>query len=98
MMSCADVPVLQQTKLKENVVSTHSFAPATGITGYSSYAPSKFALRGLADCLRNEVIPFKSGPDAIERHFSAKHMLPNASLRLLAACVLDMGSKMHEQH
>ena len=26
-----------------------------GMVGYSPYAPSKFALRGLADCLRNEL-------------------------------------------
>lgn len=26
-----------------------------GFAGYSTYAPTKFALRGLADTLRNEV-------------------------------------------
>ncbi len=26
-----------------------------GFVGYSSYAPTKWAVRGLADCLRNEV-------------------------------------------
>eukprot|EP00879_Flechtneria_rotunda_P022800 GHRR01024080.1.p1 GENE.GHRR01024080.1~~GHRR01024080.1.p1 ORF type:complete len:117 (+),score=21.68 GHRR01024080.1:703-1053(+) len=26
-----------------------------GLVGYSAYAPSKFAVRGLAECLRNEV-------------------------------------------
>ena len=26
-----------------------------GMAGFSTYAPTKFALRGLADCLRNEV-------------------------------------------
>ncbi len=31
-------------------------APDAGVVGYSSYAPSKCALRGLADCLRNEVL------------------------------------------
>lgn len=29
-----------------------------GFLGYSSYAPSKFALRGLGDCLRNELVGF----------------------------------------
>lgn len=28
-----------------------------GFAGYTAYAPSKYALRGLADCLRNEVLP-----------------------------------------
>lgn len=27
----------------------------TGMIGYSAYCPSKFAVRGLAECLRNEV-------------------------------------------
>lgn len=26
-----------------------------GMSGYSAYAPSKFALRGFADCMRNEL-------------------------------------------
>jgi NAD(P)-dependent dehydrogenase (short-subunit alcohol dehydrogenase family) len=30
-------------------------ALCTGMVGYSAYAPSKFAVRGLAECLRNEV-------------------------------------------
>ena len=29
-----------------------------GFMGYSSYAPTKWALRGLADTLRNELIGF----------------------------------------
>jgi 3-dehydrosphinganine reductase len=28
---------------------------SAGFTGYASYAPSKWAVRGLCDCLRNEV-------------------------------------------
>jgi len=26
-----------------------------GFTGYAAYAPSKYAVRGLAECLRNEL-------------------------------------------
>lgn len=29
--------------------------PPAGLIGFSAYAPSKFAVRGLAECLRNEV-------------------------------------------
>jgi NAD(P)-dependent dehydrogenase (short-subunit alcohol dehydrogenase family) len=29
--------------------------PLPGMVGYSAYCPSKFAVRGLAECLRNEV-------------------------------------------
>lgn len=29
----------------------------TGMIGYSQYAPTKFALRGLAECLRQELLP-----------------------------------------
>jgi 3-dehydrosphinganine reductase len=30
----------------------------TGYVGYSAYVPSKFALRGLAESLRNELLPY----------------------------------------
>ena len=29
-----------------------------GMIGYTQYAPTKFALRGLAECLRQELIPY----------------------------------------
>lgn len=29
-----------------------------GMIGYSQYSPTKFALRGLAECLRQELIPY----------------------------------------
>lgn len=32
-----------------------SMSGFVGMAGFSTYAPTKFALRGLADCLRNEV-------------------------------------------
>jgi 3-dehydrosphinganine reductase len=37
------------------VVITASMAAVLGMAGYTSYAPTKWALRGLADCLHNEV-------------------------------------------
>ena len=33
----------------------HAATPAPACAGYSSYAPSKWAVRGLADCLHNEL-------------------------------------------
>lgn len=38
-----------------HIVIISSVLSVTGLAGYSSYAPSKWALRGLADCLFNEV-------------------------------------------
>ena len=38
------------------VVFVSSAAGVCGFAGFSSYAPSKWALRGLADCLRNELL------------------------------------------
>lgn len=38
------------------IVFVASAAAVCGFAGFSSYAPSKFALRGLADCLRNELL------------------------------------------
>ena len=32
-----------------------SMSGFVGMAGFATYAPTKFALRGLADCLRNEV-------------------------------------------
>ena len=40
------------------ILITTSVLSVLGFAGYTSYAPSKWALRGLADCLRNEVICF----------------------------------------
>ena len=37
------------------IVITTSVLSVLGFAGYSSYAPTKWALRGLADCLHNEV-------------------------------------------
>lgn len=38
-----------------HIVIVASALAVSGFAGYSSYAPSKWALRGLADCLRNEL-------------------------------------------
>jgi len=38
------------------VVFVASAAAICGFAGFSTYAPSKYALRGLADCLRNELL------------------------------------------
>jgi len=39
-----------------HLVFIASAAALIGLVGYSSYSPSKYALRGLADCLRNELL------------------------------------------
>ena len=38
------------------IVFVSSAVVFAGMIGYSQYAPSKFALRGLTDCLRNELV------------------------------------------
>lgn len=38
------------------IVFVSSAAGVCGFAGFASYAPSKWALRGLADCLRNELL------------------------------------------
>lgn len=43
------------TKSKHQIVLIGSACSITSFLGYSSYAPSKFAVRGLADSLRNEL-------------------------------------------
>lgn len=40
-----------------HLVIVSSTAGLMGLPGYSQYAPTKFALRGLAECLRAELLP-----------------------------------------
>jgi len=40
------------------IIIVGSAMSVVGFLGYSSYAPAKHALRGLADCLRNELVGF----------------------------------------
>lgn len=40
------------------VVMVSSTLGLMGMIGYSQYSPTKFALRGLAECLRQELIPY----------------------------------------
>jgi len=46
-------------KKQGNIVLISSGAGAIGIYGYTTYSPTKFALTGLAECLRSELKPFK---------------------------------------
>ncbi len=40
-----------------HVVLVSSGMALTAYTGYSTYAPTKFAIRGLGECLRSEMLP-----------------------------------------
>lgn len=40
-----------------SLIFVASGAALTGLAGYSAYSPTKFAVRGLAECLRNEYAP-----------------------------------------
>ena len=44
---------------QREIVMTSSAMGLIGFVGYSSYSPSKFALRGLAECLRNEMLMYQ---------------------------------------
>nr|CRX79070.1 hypothetical protein ls5930a1_00105 [Leucosporidium scottii] len=46
---------MKEGKVRGKVVLTASVMALMGFAGYSSYSPSKFAIRGLADALRNEL-------------------------------------------
>ena len=43
--------------IKGHLVIISSTLGLMGLTGYSSYAPTKHALKGLAECLRQELLP-----------------------------------------
>lgn len=40
------------------IVMVSSTLGLMGMIGYTQYSPTKFALRGLAECLRQELIPY----------------------------------------
>ncbi|KAG0254522.1 3-dehydrosphinganine reductase [Mortierella polycephala] len=50
-----------ETGIKGKIVLTSSTMGLVGFAGYSSYAPTKYALRGLAECLRNEFLLYGIG-------------------------------------
>ncbi|KAF8926348.1 3-dehydrosphinganine reductase [Dissophora ornata] len=50
-----------ETGVKGKVVMTASTMGLIGFAGYSSYSPTKYALRGLAECLRNEFLMYGIG-------------------------------------
>lgn len=58
-VNCAHpvVKALIRHRVGGRIVLISSTLGLTGMTGYSPYAPSKFALRGLAECLRQELLP-----------------------------------------
>ena len=48
-------------KCKKHIIIVSSAAGLAGFIGYSQYAPTKYAVRGLADCLRNELLLYDIG-------------------------------------
>lgn len=50
---------LIQSKIQHGrIVFVGSTLSLMGLTGYSAYAPTKAALRSIADCLRQELLPY----------------------------------------
>lgn len=45
-------------KVDGKLVLVSSTVGLSGMIGYASYAPTKFAVRGLAECLRQELLPY----------------------------------------
>lgn len=52
----AVLPTMREAR-RGHIVMISSGAGLIGIPGYSAYAPTKFALRGLAESLRGELLP-----------------------------------------
>lgn len=51
------VKALMDRRIKGRIILISSTLGLTGMIGYSPYSPTKFALRGLAECLRQELLP-----------------------------------------
>lgn len=48
---------MKKDQIQGRIVFIASTLAVIGLTGYSQYAPTKWALRGLAECLRQELAP-----------------------------------------
>jgi 3-dehydrosphinganine reductase len=46
------------TRRRGAIMAVSSFAGLVGVFGYTAYCPSKFAVRGLCECLRAELKPY----------------------------------------
>ena len=77
------------------VVLVSSAAAVCGVAGYSSYAPSKAAVRSLADTLRNEVLPLRIC--VLEKHclccclhVVCKHINSHSLHHMLSCMICEM--------
>ncbi len=73
----AAVPHMKKQATGGRFVLVSSMAGLAGIHGYSAYAPSKYAVRGLAECLAMEFKPYKiyfsvSNPPDVDTPMYAK--------------------------
>jgi 3-dehydrosphinganine reductase len=50
-----------KARKRGRIVLVSSQAGQLGVFGYSAYSPTKFALRGLAECLQMEVHTLRNG-------------------------------------
>lgn len=53
--------IIKSTHKQKRVVLVSSAMGLTGFIGYSQYSATKFAVRGLAECLRNEFLLYNIG-------------------------------------
>ncbi|MGF1486371.1 MAG: SDR family oxidoreductase [Prochloraceae cyanobacterium] len=77
-------------KKQGHIVLISSGAGAIGIYGYTTYSPTKFALTGLAECLRSELKPFKINvsivypPDTDTPQLQAENKTKPAATKMIA--------------
>ena len=64
------------------IVLVASGAAVVSFIGYSSYAPTKWALRGFADALRNEFVGFNGGAKGQGVHVSIAYP-PDTQVRVI---------------
>ena len=79
-----------------HIANVSSMAGLMGIVGYSAYTPSKFALTGFSECLRQELLPYNVGvtvlypPDTDTPGLVAENKLKPAETRAIAGNVKVM--------
>lgn len=57
-VKAASLTMIQSGQRDGRVVMVSSTLGLMGMIGYSQYSPTKFALRSLAECLRQELLPY----------------------------------------
>eukprot|EP01135_Chromosphaera_perkinsii_P011798 Nk52_evm44s2496 gene=Nk52_evmTU44s2496 len=73
------IPHMIETNNEGSIIFVSSAATYCGMIGYTQYCPSKYAVRGLSDALRNEMVSFNNPLVCDPESSSSKNLPPSAA-------------------